>query len=371
MSVNSDCGPDQSFYRGPRTLTIQPTFTCTAACRDCGSLSSPLDRTNLPLKAILAAIDQAKELGFANVVFTGGEATLRWKDLLVGIAHADRLGLPTRLVTNAYWATSLERARKRIGVLRGAGLFEINFSTGDEHVRFVPLERIVNAIVATLEVEMRVSVMIELRRDRKVSMEDLEKHPRIEALEVDLRDRLLSFRESPWMPLDPCRYERYPDGMAVNSENVGIQTGCDSILQAYTVNADGRVVACCGLTSRLIPELYVGRVEEDTFLARAVEEAENDFLKIWLRYKGPEKILAWAAEKDSDIEWEDMYAHRCQVCVRLYRDPQVRAVLRNHYQEMYADVLQSAYLDEHHTPENLGSALRNGIGVLESPAELV
>jgi MoaA/NifB/PqqE/SkfB family radical SAM enzyme len=58
---------------GPKTLSIMPTYTCTAACSDCGTLSSPRERSRLPLSIIKSAIRQAKQLGFANVVFTGGE----------------------------------------------------------------------------------------------------------------------------------------------------------------------------------------------------------------------------------------------------------------------------------------------------------
>ena len=348
---------EPGIYRGPKTLSVMPTFTCTAACEDCGTLSSPQDRTNLPLERILTAIDQAKEAGFFNVVFTGGEATLRWKDLLTSIAHAKKLGLPTRVVTNAYWATTPQRAAERLDRLIAAGLDEINFSTGDEHVRFVPVERVVHATVATLERQMRVHIMVELRRERRVTREDILEHPLFLALDEEVRDRL-TLSESPWMPLDPMTRGKYPEGVAINVGNVGMCTGCDSVLQTYVMQADGRVSACCGLGMRLIPELHTGVIEGDDFLVRAIEEAENDFLKVWLRYKGPEKILAWAAEKDPSIGWEDMYAHRCQACVRIYQDPKVAEIVRRHYMEMYADVLQSAYLDDEYTPAAIRPAAR-------------
>ena len=355
MSDSSRGVLEPGIYRGPKTLSIMPTYTCTAECRDCGTLSSPRDRTRLPLEAILAAIDQAKDAGFGNVVFTGGEATLRWKDLLVSIAHAREQGFPTRIVTNAYWATTLQRAGERLDELIAAGLDEINYSTGDEHVRFVPLERVVHATVAALERQLKVHVMVELREERRVSEEDLLKHPDILALDPEVR-KSLHVSESPWMPLDPRDVEAYPEGVAANAENVGMRTGCDSILQTYVMQADGKIGSCCGLGMRIIPELHVGTLEGDGFLRQAVVEAENDFLKVWMRYKGPEKILEWAAEKDPDIEWENMYAHRCQACLRIYKDPKVVAVIREHYTEMYADVLQCAYLDDEYIPESMGHA---------------
>jgi organic radical activating enzyme len=344
------------YYRGPRTLSVLPTYTCTACCRDCGTLSGPRERTNLSLDSILSAIDQAAQYDFANVVFTGGEPTLRWSDLLTSIVHATSLGLPTRIVTNAYWAVSRRRADGYLQALQKAGLTEINFSTGDEHARFVPVERVVNAIVAALELEMRVDVMIELRAERRVTQQVLAEHPRILALDPETTEKL-SFSESPWMPLDPFAAEKYPVGTTCNRDNVGIMKGCDSILQAYAVGADGRIGCCCGLGSRLIPEMYVGCVDQrPDFLWRAVEEAENDFLKVWLRYKGPEKIVAWAAAKDSNVDWENRYSHRCQACLRVYLDPRIREIVRLNYREMYGDVLQSVYLDEEYTPDTLGSA---------------
>jgi organic radical activating enzyme len=347
----------QGVHNGPKTLSVMPTFTCPAECADCGTVSSPRDRTNLPLDTILAGITQATRAGFANVVFTGGEPTLRWKDLLAAIAHARGLGFPTRLVTNAHWAVSLERAGERLDELLAAGLDEINYSTGDEHARFVPMERVVHATIAALERGLRPHVMVELREQRRVSKQDVLEHPLIAALPAEERDRI-HINESPWMPLDPSRVERYPDGLVTNRANVGVRTGCDSILQTYVLQADGRIGSCCGLGMRIIPELNVALAQGEDFLLRAIEEAENDFLKVWIHYKGPEKILAWAAEKDPSIDWEDRYAHRCQACLRLYQDPVIARVVREHYMEMVGEVLQCAWLDDVHIPEQLGETVK-------------
>ena len=94
-------------FGGKKTLSVMPTFTCPASCSNCGTLSGPHDSTNIGLDKIIKAIQEAKELDFYNVVFTGGETTLRWDDLLLAITEARKLGLPTRIVTNAHWATSL------------------------------------------------------------------------------------------------------------------------------------------------------------------------------------------------------------------------------------------------------------------------
>lgn len=342
--------------RAPKILSIMPTYTCPAACTHCGTLSSPQERSNISLDTILSSIRQAKELSFGLVVFTGGEATLRWKDLLRGLSYARELSLPTRLVTNAHWAHTQETARRKVDELIAAGLTEINYSTGDEHVRFVPFERVVHATVAALERELSLHVMVEYRAERTVTRDTLLGHPTIEALPPERREAL-RITESPWMPLDPLVRERYGRGDVANRHNVGLRTGCESVLHTYVVQADGRVGACCGLGLRLIREMNVGRAEGDTFLAEAIAHTESDFLKLWIHYKGPEKILAWAAEKDPDIGWEDMYAHNCQACQRLYKDPRIARVIREHYDEMIAEVVQSAWLQDAYIPEHTPSAV--------------
>lgn len=360
----------EGIFRGPKTLSIMPTYTCTAACQHCASLSSPQVRVKLSLETILDAIRQAKELGFYNVVFTGGEATLRRKDLLAGISYARDLGFPTRVVTNAHWAVTSEAAERVLAEMIDAGLNEINYSTGDEHARFVPIDRIVNASVAAARRGFHCWVMVELRETRRVTMATILDHPFIAGLSQEQRD-LIEVTESPWMPLDPREIESYPPGIAADRHTFKTHMPCHNVLQTYTVQADGQVGACCGIGMRKIPELNVATVEMPNFLRHAIEEAENDFLKIWIHYKGPDQILAWAAGKDPSIQWEGLYAHRCQACARVYNDEAVAKVIREHYEELITDVLQSAWMDEEYVSSVAGWRKRASGNAVEPAAAAV
>jgi hypothetical protein len=354
LSRETPSGDPFRFHEGRKTLSIMPTYACPAACADCATLSSPTDPNRLAAAHITAAIAEAKTLDFFNIVFTGGEATLRWPELLGWIRQAHDLGLPTRLVTNAHWAIRDETARARIVQLVAAGLSEINFSTGDEHVRFVPLERVARAVVAARRAGLPVHVMIEMREGNAVTRDALLDHPFLDALTPEQREPL-SVMCSPWMPLEHDRSHSYPPGAAVDRRNLGLKRGCDSILQTYTLQADGRIGACCGLGMRLIDELQVGSSADENRLARAVEAAETDFLKIWLHYQGPEAIVAWAAGHDPAIVWEGQYSHHCQFCQRIYHDPRVRRVVRDHWQEVVGQVLQAVWLDRVAVPEALAA----------------
>jgi hypothetical protein len=304
---------------------------------------------------MLSAINQAKELDFENVVFTGGEPTLRWVDLVEAIRHANCLEMLTRLVTNAHWATNENEANHRISELVDAGLKEINYSTGDEHARYIPVDNVANGIISALKHPLTVAVMVELRAAQGVNKESLLRHPKIKALDANDKGRVRVF-ESPWMPLSPLAIERYPEGTAVNSNNIASRGGCGSVLQSYVVQADGRIGACCGLGMRIIPELNVGVSRGELFLQNAIRDAESDLLKLLLHYKGPEKLLAWAASKNPEIAWENFYAHKCQSCLRIYKDPKVGSVIREYHSELIPDVLQAAWMEEQFYPALVESA---------------
>jgi hypothetical protein len=330
----------------PKILSILLTLQCTAQCTHCGTLSSPRVRGRLDKQIARRLIQEAKDLSYDSVVFTGGEATLYGEELYELIEFATALSLPTRIVTNAHWAKNFDRATRVVQKFKAAGLQEINYSTGDEHARYVPVVNIFWGIKAALSVELPVAVMIEVVSGRSITQDSLLNEPAFSAIVgIENSDRI-TFSESPWMPLDEKHIAHYPSGLAVNAANITRRLGCDSVINTMTVMADGRVMACCGLGTLTIPELEIGHVSID-HLQDVQQRADSDFLKRWIRNEGPERILQWAAGKNPEIEWENLYAHRCQACKRLYSDPLVRAEILRHYEEKILDVLYSEWLLHH------------------------
>jgi len=345
-------------FRGPKTLSIILTLNCPAECYNCGTFSNPRIKRHLELNLLLATIENAKKNGFSNIVFTGGEPTIMWTQLLIGLKKAKELEFPTRIVTNAHWALSEIVAVEKIQKLLEAGLDEINFSTGDEHIRFIPLERVINAIVAAISLNLRTYLMIECKSENRITKDNILNHPRIKALSEKDR-KLFDFSESPWMPVDYKQIANYPNGITVNKENIALRTGCDSILQTYVLEPDGKISACCGLGIRLIPELFVGQTKGHDFLENAIIAAENDFLKLLIHYKGPERIIEWAAEKNPEIVWENLYAHRCQACCRMYKDDNIKKIIKEHYSEMIAEIVHCAFLEEEYLPQKMNNSIKS------------
>jgi organic radical activating enzyme len=329
--------------RLPTTVTILSTYRCTAACDNCCFDSSPLvdEKVSgrIPLERMLYYIDQAADLKIRLVVFSGGEPFLLGRELDIAVHHATQHGMLTRCVTNAFWANTPELALRRIRRLQAAGLTELNISTGDYHQQFVSATNVVNGTMAALEMSLTTCIMVESRRGRQFTVDTLLSDRRLANTLVDKKNfDLFRIVESPWMPMKPHAHVDQDDERYVNRQNLHNRGGCDSILSSLVVTPKEHLGACCGLTREQIPELDIGSLREHE-MKSLFDVALADFLKVWIFVEGPEHIVAWAATKDPSIEWEGQFAHICDVCRFMYRSPQVRKVIEEHYQEKVLDVL--------------------------------
>ncbi len=92
-------------------LHLLLTYQCTFECNHCFTWGSPWQNGTLTLSDIRLILQQARELGGIDwIYFEGGEPFLYYGTLVKGVEMAGRLGFKVGLVSNAYWATSLEDA---------------------------------------------------------------------------------------------------------------------------------------------------------------------------------------------------------------------------------------------------------------------
>lgn len=162
---------DVEMFGLPHTVTLMTTNRCTANCHTCGVGASPVRTSRLSLEKMCRYIDEAAELGVRLIVFSGGEPFLLGDALDSAVRYAALTGLLTRIVSNAFWATSKEIALERLGKLKRAGLCEVNFSTGDNHQQFVPVQNVINGAFAATELRMTCAIMIELHKNNSYTTE--------------------------------------------------------------------------------------------------------------------------------------------------------------------------------------------------------
>jgi MoaA/NifB/PqqE/SkfB family radical SAM enzyme len=291
-------------------------------------------------------ITEAAALGVRLVVFSGGEAFLLKDDLSQAVSHATALGLATRVVTNGYWAKHYEGAVRQLKQLKDFGLGEVNFSTGDEHQKFVPIASVVNGVLAAYEVGLQNALMIELSGRHKFTKQHFLNIPEIAERMTD--ERFVSnfhIIESPWMPFKDSVSIDYSghDARVLTAETLPSRRRCTSIFNTIVVDPNERFGACCGLTREETPDLNVGSLREHS-MRELMDEAVGDFIKVWLYTEGPDKILAWAASKNPTIQWQGKFAHICHSCRQLYKDPLVSDAIRRHFHERVDDVYSRFWL---------------------------
>lgn len=273
------------------------------------------------------------------VCFSGGECFLLGDDLMEAIELANNLGLATRCVSNGYWAANGASAERMAHRLRDAGLAEINFSTGDNHAQFVPIESIIHGAAAMTAVGITVAIMVEVTGTRTVTRQTVLDHPLYQEYFGGEASVEPLIEESPWISMDEGQPEvAYALEQVLNKGNLYRRRGCDSILSTIVATPQRDLKVCCGITSEQIPDMRLGTLDNRT-IASLYEGAVSDFLKIWLSVDGPERIVAWAAQYYPEIDWENRFAHQCDTCLFMYRDPLVRKAIEEHGREMIPEVL--------------------------------
>ena len=272
-------------------------------------------------------------------MFSGGECFLLRDDLDRAIARAASHGLATRCVTNGYWATSKRAARRRIGPIYEAGLTELNFSTGDDHQKFVPFDHIVHGAITAAEFGLRAVIVVEGSRQARFTMESVTSHAALRTFleESPARSRI-TLLNNIWIPFQSDREITQSDEVYRRQDRLERFKGCDNVLENMVLTPHEQLASCCGLTFEHIPEMKLGNTRKHR-LRDLYDSQMQDFIKIWLRVDGPEKILDFAARKDASIVFPDDASHPCQTCALLFLNPKIRDVLQRHYLEKVPDVM--------------------------------
>lgn len=92
-------------------LHLLLTYQCTFECDHCFAWGSPWQEGTLTLGDIRLILQQAEELGSVEwIYFEGGEPFLYYATLVKGVEMAGSAGFKVGVVSNAYWATSIEDA---------------------------------------------------------------------------------------------------------------------------------------------------------------------------------------------------------------------------------------------------------------------
>lgn len=319
----------------PHTLSLITTHTCTASCDHCCFSCTPSVTKRIPYERMEILIKEAATIpSMEVVVFTGGECFLLGSELDKLIELATFNSLSTRCVTNGYWATSLDVARKRIKSLYKAGLKEINFSTGSNHAKFVPVNAIRNGVLASAEAGIFTLVTAEIFSESDFSLDFLTSDELVNQL---ISSGKIQIHRNVWIENEGVRkITHLPEYSRFDPKN---KTPCQTVLNVLAVTPTENLVACCGLHLEKIKEMHLGSVAEHS-ITQLISSAETDLIKIWIHLEGPEKVLEFVQKKNPSYKLPIHSVHPCQTCLYLYQDEVVRNTLQQHAQEYESELMQ-------------------------------
>lgn len=266
-----------------------------------------------------------------GIVFTEGECFLLGSALVEAVAHATGRKLSTRCVSNGYWGTSERAAARRLEPLVRAGLKEINFSTGPEHQRFVPYDRVATAATCAAAMGLVTLVNVEAAPGASFDVHAARSHPTVQRHEADHPRSQILFISSIWTDLEArSRSPRQGAGASVRK-------GCDSVLQHVAIEPGGHVLGCCGLTSTRIRELVLGKDLTATDLRRAYDAQYDDLVKLWISLDGPVHAARTLGAMD-EPSWVPP-THACAACAELFTGPRFAQALQRDGAAIAPDVV--------------------------------
>lgn len=349
----------------PHTVTILTTDQCTAECRHCCMNSGPMRQHRLTYEQIESALDQLfRQYDIQVVVFAGGEPTLLGDDLLEAIRFCKLGGVVSRLVTNAYWATSDEAAREMCRKLREAGLNEFNVSMDDYHEPYISFQQVKRAYNAALEFDFSAVVIANCMGPESVlTPAFLEAEFDMSAVQMQRRFDVDGFSKY---------FERQEGGKLVVLSNAHVQRlgrgldlvhddecqqdvdmaevppeaeafgGCPWAVQSAAVTPRNHLVACCGFELQGNPILDFGDLSQES-ASDLLDRADNDLITNMISIIGPPKIMQMLRElcPDEVTFPRDRYHSYCEVCQDLISIEKNRRALYKH-QGIFAESILAA-----------------------------
>jgi len=322
----------------PLLMNFVTTNKCTSSCVNCCFHCNPKRKDKLTSTEINDYICKAIAAypTIRIVVFSGGECFTLGTELNEIVSYASNKGLRTRVVTNAYWATSFKTAYLKLKELSDLGLNEVNISTGDEHQEWVPYDNVIYAITASLKLGLETVVNVEYSNISKFKSQILFDDP---CLKKYLYNRKFHIINGIWMPFKKSTKDKMlkEKELSIDS-NLFKEERCTNLFSSININANHHMNACCGLPSEYIPYLKLGDSQKYS-LKELYENQFYDLLKIWLYAEGPRRILDYCMTERQLPILKTYNMHLCQICAEIFQDPENIAVISKNYELLYANII--------------------------------
>ncbi len=214
-------------------LHLLLTYQCTLECDHCFAWGSPWQSGTMTLEMIEAALAQAQDLGTVEwVYFEGGEPFLYYAALLQAARRASERGFKVGVVSNGYWATSLEDALCCLRPFTGL-VQDLTISCDRYHLsdRFPERAQAITAAALQLGMPLGIIEIAQPEAPARLAMGQLPEG----TSSVMFRGRAVETlaakaRHRPWTTLAECPYEDLREPGRVHLDPFGNLHLCQGIV---------------------------------------------------------------------------------------------------------------------------------------------
>lgn len=115
-------------------LHLLQTYQCNFKCDHCFVYSCPEAKGVMKISDMRKILNEAKQAGGIKwIYFEGGEPFLYFQTMLWGLREARDCGFKRGIVSNAYWATSIEDAKEWLLPISQIGISDLSISDDAYH----------------------------------------------------------------------------------------------------------------------------------------------------------------------------------------------------------------------------------------------
>src|SRR6185369_12085445 len=279
---------------------------CNARCEHCISFSGPKNKQKLALETAQRVVREAASVGLPRIEITGGEPFLFLDELEEIMRLGKSYGMVTGVTTNSSWAKTPERAVKILTRLKEAGLGLLRFSIDQYHLNYIPLERVQNAVQASIDVGVKSLI------DASVGRKDYRTYKAVHTLksfpvEMKLSD-LIPYGRAAELPQETFFTESFYKVAHAPCSFAGVPV----------VETDGRVLLCCAFPVSLDPNdmespFVLGTVANESLATILARHLYNPFLRL-LRYEGPGGLLRALEERYGNDQYKPRSSYPGSIC---------------------------------------------------------
>lgn len=297
------------------------TYKCTIACAHCIVQAGPDRKEEMPLKSAIKWLDEIKDYGDNRILavsLTGGEPFYNLDHLIQIADHANSLDLAVSVVSNAFWATSKEEAKRILAMCSSIRM--ISVSTDIPHQKSIPFENVKNAIWAAKKLGMLYRIA--------VTTENLASPEYLELMDEILEITDIEF-VSPTITLPIGRAERFRNNENYKFVKEPPASAC-SMASFPIIMPNGDIIACIGppIAMPRNNPLYLGNLYENS-LKTILDKAELNHLLHAIRTFGPKELIALLQKHNYHHLLPKQYIGGaiCDICHKLFSNQGISELL--------------------------------------------